>query len=157
MKRSLALGLLCVLALTGCTQTVPLTAADNAIDPACASVIVDISRNGPDVLGDGLGVRETDAQGTAAWGSPTGVILRCGVPEPLPTATLPCVEVDGIYWLADDSNSPDLVFTTYGRSPATEVIIDRDLITPAAALTELDGAVSLTEATRQCTEVTNTL
>jgi len=157
MKRSLALALLALTALTACTQTVPVEPAENATDKKCASVIVDISRDGPDVLGDGLEIRETDAQGTAAWGNPSGVILRCGVPEPLPTATLACVEVDGIYWLADDSNAPSLVFTTYGRSPATEVIIDRDVITPAAVLTELDGALSLTEQTRKCTKVTNTL
>ena len=157
MKRSLALALLALAALTACTQTVPVEPAENATDKKCASVIVDISRNGPEVLGDGLESRETDAQGTAAWGNPSGVILRCGVPEPLPTATLACSSVEGIDWLVDNSKAPIYVATSYGRSPAVEVVIDRDVISPAAALTGLADAVSLTEQTRKCTKVTNTL
>jgi hypothetical protein len=37
-----------------------------------------------------------------------------------------CVQVDGVDWIRDDSKDPNFAFTTYGRTPAVEVIIDSD-------------------------------
>ncbi|MBC7590851.1 MAG: DUF3515 family protein [Salinibacterium sp.] len=110
-----------LLLLAGCTPLVVLDAADDAADPACASMMVRL----PESVG-GLDSRETDAQATAAWGQPAHILLRCGVPSPAPTATLPCITVAGIDWLRDDTDDPNFVFTTYGRTPAVEVIIDSD-------------------------------
>ena len=138
--------------LAGCTQTVALEPADNAIDVGCAEIIVRL----PDTVSE-LEIRETNAQGTAAWGTPTAVILRCGVAEPAPTSTLPCVLVDDVYWLRDDTNAPSYVFTTYGRSPATEVIVNRDAVSPGVALYDLVGAVSFTTETGACTEIEDSL
>jgi len=128
----LALGLL----LCGCTPTVALEPATDAINPICASVVVRL----PDTVA-GLSARTTNAQGTGAWGSPTSVIVRCGVPSPAPTAALPCVTVEGIDWLRDDTGDPNFVFTTYGRDPAVEVIINGDAVSGLDALTDLALAV----------------
>jgi hypothetical protein len=141
-----------VVSLTGCTQTVALQPADNAIDPLCASVVVHL----PDPLVD-FEQRSTNAQGTSAWGTPTSVILRCGVPEPDPTSTLPCVSADGVDWLRDDTDEPTYVFTTYGRSPAVEVIVDRDAVSPGVALYDLADAIKFTEKVRECTDVEDSL
>jgi hypothetical protein len=128
--------------LTGCAPTVALQPAADAISPICASVIVHL----PDTV-DGQPSRVTDAQGTGAWGNPAAVILRCGVPVPAPTATLPCVTVDNIDWLRDDSKDPSFVFTTFGRDPAIEVIIDSRAVSGASALSDLSYAVSATPTT----------
>lgn len=140
-------------ALAGCTPTVALEPAADAVNPACAAVIVALRNY--DTLAD-LPARETNAQATAAWGSPAGIILRCGVPVPAPTATLPCFTVDGIDWLRDDSNDPNFVFTTYGRDPAVEVIIDDSAASALDALTELARPVSAIPATGECISPTDT-
>jgi hypothetical protein len=124
------------LTLTACSPTVPLQPADDAISPLCAAVSVRL----PDTVSQ-LARRTTNAQATAAWGEPTAVILRCGVPAPGPTASLPCVTVEGIDWLRDDTNDPSFVFTTYGRHPAVEVIINGTAASGLDALTDLSYAV----------------
>jgi hypothetical protein len=134
-----------VLALAGCAPTVTLKPAADATDPACAQVVVAL----PDTVA-GLAARETDAQGTGAWGQPASVILRCGVPSPPPTAA-ECVTVDGIDWIRDDTDDPNFAFTTYGRTPAVEVIIDSDGdpdvdddgVSGREALTDLSSAVGV--------------
>ncbi|MCY7413441.1 MAG: DUF3515 domain-containing protein [Salinibacterium sp.] len=123
--------------LAGCAPTVALEPADDAVNPACAEVIVRL----PDTVAE-LPRRSTNAQATGAWGEPTAVILRCGVPVPAPTAALACVTVDGVDWLRDDSNDPSFVFTTYGRNPAIEVIIDSNTVSGFGALNDLARAVS---------------
>ena len=153
MRKPLALALsLAAIALTGCTQIVALEPAENAIDPGCAEVVA----HAPEKVGE-LTRRETDAQGVLAYGDPTAVIVRCGVDEPGPTAALRCVETDGIHWLRDDTDAPNYVFTTYGRSPATEVIINRDVISPGLALLDLVSAVGGTEKVGQCTSIEDSL
>lgn len=142
-----------LLVLAGCTPIVALDAADDAANPACAPMMVRL----PDTVG-GLSARETDAQSTAAWGQPAFVLLRCGVPSPAPNATLTCTTVAGIDWLGDDSKDPNFVFTTYGRSPAVEVIIDSDGdpdvpddgVSGLDTLSDLAAAVSEIPATRGC-------
>jgi hypothetical protein len=138
--------------LSGCAATVALEPAAQATNAGCAEISVRL----PDTV-SGLAQRETNAQGTAAWGTPTAVILRCGVAEPVPTSTLPCVLVDEVYWLRDDTNAPNYVFTTYGRSPATEVIVNRDAVSPGAALFDLVGAVGVATPTGGCTEIEDSL
>jgi uncharacterized protein YceK len=149
---TILLATLVTVTLSGCATAVALEPAENAADRGCA----EISARLPETV-VGLEDRETNAQGTGAWGTPTAVILRCGVAEPVPTSTLPCVLVDNVYWLRDDTNAPSYVFTTYGRSPATEVIVDRNAASPGAALFDLVGAVSFTTETGQCTEIEDSL
>jgi hypothetical protein len=144
--RAVAL-LAAALTLGGCTQVVPFTPAEDATNPACADVIVHL----PETVA-GLEQRETDAQATSAWGAPADIRLRCGVPVPGPTATLPCVpdSVDGVDWLFDDSDDPVHIFITYGRDPAIEVIVNSETVSDRAALTDLASAVKLIPATRSC-------
>jgi hypothetical protein len=132
-----------VLLLTACAPTVTLEPAEDAGEVACAEVIVRL----PDSV-DGLAQRETDAQGTGAWGDPAAVLLRCGVPSPAPTSELRCITIGGVDWLLDDSGDPVLVATSYGREPAVEVIIEdrADQI----VLDELAGAVSRLPASGAC-------
>ncbi|WP_341954236.1 DUF3515 family protein [Salinibacterium sp. TMP30] len=147
--------------LAGCAATVPLEPADDAANPTCAEVIVRL----PDTVA-GLDLRETNAQGTGAWGEPANVLLRCGVAVPEPTAALACVTAptDGIDWLRDDSDAPNYVFTTYGRDPAVQVIIDSDgdpdvegdEVSGFDALTELAAAVSQITPDRFCVALSDT-
>lgn len=135
------------LVLAGCAQAVPFEPAPEAQDPDCASVVVRL----PDTVA-GLEQRDTNAQGTGAWGSPAAVLLRCGVEEPGPT-TDRCVSVDGVDWVIDESDAPRYLFTTYGRSPAIEVLVDNDVVSGTSAITDLSGAVSVLPAERACTSV----
>jgi Protein of unknown function (DUF3515) len=126
------------LLLTGCAQTVALEPADDAPNPVCADVSVRL----PELV-DAKEIRSTNAQATGAWGNPASIILRCGVPAPAPTAELPCVTVEGVDWLRDDTAAPNYVFTTYGRVPAVEVIVDGDAASGFAALVDLAPAVAM--------------
>lgn len=136
--------------LAGCATAVALEPADDAANPGCAEVIVRL----PDALGEQK-LRETNAQGTGAWGDPATVLLRCGVEVPGPT-TQQCVEVGGIDWIVDDADKPKFRFTTYGRTPATEVIVDYDKAS-ASALIDLVGAISPIPAENRCTDVSDVL
>lgn len=125
-----------------------MTPAADANDPDCAAVTVRL----PDTVA-GQERRWTDAQATGAWGAPaTTVLLRCGVPEPGPSA-LPCETVGGTDWIVDDSEAPNYRFTTYGTSPAVEVYLDGELVPGRTALDALASAVLLLPRTdRSCSE-----
>ncbi|MFM6971018.1 MAG: DUF3515 family protein [Rhodoluna sp.] len=145
MKIFKALALIALtLSMSSCAATVTLDAAPNANDPSCAEVIVRL----PDAVGD-LSKRVTNAQSTGAWGSPASVILRCGL-APVEASTLTCVTAKDIDWLVDDSAKPNYRFTTFGRSPATEVIVDSTAIAGVTALEALAGAIENIPATKRC-------
>lgn len=138
------------LALSGCSQAVPMDPAVDASSPDCAAVVVRL----PDAIAKDTEAeqpeRETNAQGTGAWGSPASVLLRCGVPAPGPT-TDRCVTVNGVDWVIDESDAPNYRFTTYGRTPAVEVLVDNDVVSGTTAITELSSAVSVIPAEGACT------
>jgi len=145
----LALGLLAPLllaSLTACAPTVPLTPAANATDPKCAEIIVRLPKSVVDQP-----LRETNAQATGAWGNPASVLLRCGVAQPAPSAT--CSTVNGIDWVVDVSGSPRYVYTTWGRSPATQVVVDTKLTQgqETIILDTLSNAVGSIPQTKACT------
>lgn len=150
MKRStgavLVFAPILVSMLAGCTPTVALTAAADATNPGCAEIIVRLPKTVANQA-----IRETDAQATAAWGSPTSVILHCGVTPPGPTTEV-CDSVSGIDWLRDASKAPIYVFTTYGRSPATEVIVDSKLTNGQGTiiLDELSNAIGSLPQKHKC-------
>ena len=100
----------------------------------------------------GLAERETNAQGTGAWGAPASVLLRCGVEPPGPT-TERCVSVDGVDWIIDETDAPRYLFTTYGRTPAVEVLVDNDVVSGSTAIADLSAAVSVIPAERECTNL----
>ncbi len=125
--------LVAAFALSGCAGTVALEPGPDSNAVACAEVMVRL----PDTVGSvGLDRRSTNAQSTAAWGDPAAVIYRCGLPEQGPS-DLPCFDVDGVDWLLDETNAPRYVFTTYGRTPVTEIIVDVTYIAGADAVREL--------------------
>lgn len=112
---------LLLLLLSACAPTVALKPAADATNPKCAEVIVRLPKSVADQE-----IRQTDAQATSAWGDPAAVILRCGVTPPGPTSTQ-CATVKGIDWLVNDTKKPVYTFTTYGRTPAVQVVVDSTL------------------------------
>jgi hypothetical protein len=149
--RTLAATAGALLLLSGCTAAVPMTAAPDAASADCAEVSVRL----PDAIDD-LERRDTDAQATGAWGSPSAVLLRCGVEVPGPS-TLPCFTVRDIDWLRDDTDAPTFVFTTFGRDPAVEVVIDSTESSGTAALVALANAVGTLPAESACTTAEDVL
>jgi hypothetical protein len=150
---ALALGAASVgVLLTGCSAAVALDPAPHANDPVCADVIVRL----PDTV-QNLTRRETNAQATGAWGDPAQVLLRCGVTVPT-ASTLPCVTVDGLDWLRDDSSAPNEVFTTYGRTPAIAVVVDQRKLSLGLVLSDLSGAIAFTKTNgHKCLSVKDSL
>ncbi|WP_084626995.1 DUF3515 domain-containing protein [Pseudoclavibacter soli] len=130
--------------LSGCSGTVSMTAAPDADDPACAEITVRL----PETLSE-LPKRKTNAQATGAWGDPAAVVLRCGVRVP-EVSDSTCVTVGDIDWLVDDTDAPTYRFTTYGRTPATEVLINSESASGNAALAELANIVARIPADKRC-------
>jgi uncharacterized protein YceK len=147
--RALPLGILSVataLVLSGCSGIVPMQSAADSNNPECANVTVRL----PDVVAD-LAQRETNAQATGAWGTPAAILLTCGVEVPGPS-TLPCVSINEVDWLEDDSQAPLYRYTSYGRTPAVEVIIDSEAVSGTTTLVDLGAAVSVLPKTGKCTD-----
>jgi hypothetical protein len=111
-----------------------LPAAPQAGDPACGSALAKVPST---VLGQARG--STSTGGTAVYGDPP-IVVRCGVP-PLGPTQLPCLSVNDVDWVIDESGDP-LVFTTFGRSPAIEVRIPASYpkTGDSAALVQLQAA-----------------
>ena len=135
------------LSLVGCAGQVPMTAAPEANNPECANVTVRL----PDTVAE-LPKRETNAQATGAWGSPAAVLLSCGVEVPGPSL-LPCVSINDVDWIEDDSEAPLYRYTTYGRTPAVEVVIDSDAVSGTTTLVDLGAAVSVLPSSSKCTDL----
>lgn len=99
--------------------------------------------------------RQTNSQATAVWGDPAQLVLRCGVTPP-PPSTDPCVSVNGVDWLAKEGEE-SWTLTTYGRTPATELVFDPNVIPSSTILATLSSAASKIPAQRTCTTVTKTV
>jgi hypothetical protein len=138
--------------LAGCAPTVSLDAAADSNAPGCAEISVRL----PDTVAD-KGKRETDAQATGAWGDPAAVILRCGVP-PIGATTKPCITVNGVDWvLMTDPAAKTIVYQTFGRTPATEVIIDHvSGVSDSSVLPEFASAISTVKQTQKCLSTLDT-
>jgi len=135
---------LCAPVLTGCAATVVITPADDANNPNCAEVIVRLPQETST-----LTKRSTNSQSTAAWGSPVAVTLRCGL-EPVMVSELPCVTAGGVDWIVDESGKPNYRFVSFGRNPATEIIIDSEKVSGATVLEDLGQAVQFTPSSKKC-------
>ena len=85
--------------LTACTPIADVEPAPDAANPDCATVMVSL----PSELA-GEQQRETDSQSSSAWGDPSKIILRCGVPVPGPT-TEQCATVNGIDWILQEDET----------------------------------------------------
>jgi hypothetical protein len=132
------------LLLTGCAPTVHLSPAEGANSVSCAELMVRLS----DKV-DGLMRRSTDAQSTAAWGEPAAVIFRCGLPA-VTVSKLKCVTEQDIDWLVDDSAAPSYRFITFGRNPASEVIVDSRTAVGVNVLDEIGATVAYQKTTARC-------
>jgi len=156
MSRRLRIAALLLLGtglLGGCSTTVHLEPADDAGNPACADVMVGLKN--ADSIAD-LDRRWTDAQATAAWGESGGdsaIFLRCGVTVPGPTAALQCATLEGVDWLVDDSETPYLRLTTYGRDPAVQLYIDSEAVSSNDVISNraLVGAITTIPVDGRCT------
>lgn len=122
--------------LAGCSAVVPLKPGPDANSPECANMMV---RLPSEILGQSR--RSVNAQSTGAWGNPVSIIVRCGIVSPGPS-TLPCLTVDGVDWLRDDTADPNFLFTTFGRTPATEVLVDSRQASGFRALSALAPAIN---------------
>lgn len=139
-----------VLALTGCASAVTLPPAEEASDPGCASVVVSLGETiGEQTLPEPLERRDTTGQGTAAFGDPSAVTLRCGMPEPAPS-TDRCITVGEVDWLEVATEGDVWTFVSYGRSPATEVVVDATVVSAVTALEGVSSAVARTERVGAC-------
>lgn len=142
-KRALAATAL-VAALSACSQSVVLESAPDANNPVCAEITVRL----PDAI-ETLTKRVTTAQATTAWGEPAAVLLRCGI-EPVELSSLRCVSIADVDWLVDESKAPSYRFITFGRIPATEVMIDSTKASGATVLDEIGGALDRGKVTKRC-------
>jgi hypothetical protein len=142
--RTAAVGVVAALALAGCAPTVSLDPAPDAANADCAAILVRL----PGAVA-GAERRDTDAQATAAWGSPASVILHCGVPVPGPT-TDRCISIDDVDWVEDASRAPVYTYTAYGRDPATQVTIDTTEVSGSTALVDVTAAVGVLPAQGAC-------
>lgn len=124
-----------LLVLTACSPTVTIEEAKDANNPACAPMMVAL----PDALSESKR-RTTSAQATAAWGDPAVAVLRCGVTVPGPT-TNKCVTVNGVDWVIKEDGTT-WTFTTYGRDPATELMITENKVPSDTALTAISAAAA---------------
>lgn len=146
----LAAGAAIAVALAGCASAVTLPPAEEASDPSCASVVVSLGQAiGDQSLPEPLERRDTTGQGTAAFGNPSAVTLRCGMPEPAPS-TERCITVGEVDWLEVATEEDVWTFVSYGRSPATEVVIDTTVVSAVTALEGVSSAVARTERVGAC-------
>lgn len=129
--------------LTACSPVADIEAAPDAGNPDCAEVMVAL----PAELA-GQEQRKTDSQASSAWGNPSKIILRCGVPVPGPT-TDECATVNGVDWILREDDST-WTATSYGREPAVEVIFDPEEVSSSTLLVQLENSVARIEPTRSC-------
>lgn len=141
------LGVAAVVLLAGCTQgggsgAVKAVPFDRADTPICQAV----SAHWPGTVG-GLEPRVTAVQtrGVAAWGDPP-VVARCGKQAPPPT-TDQCLDINGIDWVATPLDDGAMMFTTYGRDPALEVLVPAEHESPALLLPAFGEAAGQVEQT----------
>lgn len=153
-------GVAALAVLAGCAPAAQVEPGPHASDPLCGEVL----RATPAELG-GQDQRSTTSQSTRAWGDPP-IMLRCGVPVLGPT-TEHCVTVDSqagppVDWVMrepEDGEVDVLTLTTFGRSPAVEVIVPQEWggQDHSTILANLAPAVTLIPQTRECLEIDDEL
>ena len=94
--------------------------------------------------------RTTSSQGTEAWGDPNIAVVRCGVTPPGPT-TDQCVSVSSVDWISKASEEEDTwVFTSYGRTPAVEVLVNRKAESGNNVLAAISPALTAIKPEAKC-------
>ncbi len=133
--------------LASCASIASVDAAADAANPLCAEMMVVL----PEIVGDAER-RQTSSQATSAWGDPSQLVLRCGVEVPGPT-TDPCVSVNNVDWIAHEGENGIWTLTTYGRTPATEIVMDPQVIPSSTVLATLSDAASRIPAEKKCVSI----
>jgi hypothetical protein len=132
--------------LAGCSGASSSVApAPQATSAACTGLLTRLPAGVADQI------RVTDpAPGAAAWGDPR-ILLRCGLP-PSPPTTTPCIEVNGVDWLFDETGD-GFRLTTYGRRPAVQLDVPAGYgrSKANAAMVDLAPAVQALPVERRCT------
>lgn len=138
--------LLVATGLVGCATSAVVSPAASSASPGCAAIIVRLPRTVA-----GARIQRTNSQGTAAWGDPPSVVLRCGV-SPLGPTTLPCITVGGVDWIDLHPSARTRTFRTFGRQPATDVTLDSRAVDPAASLDAIAASIraALPVSGRRC-------
>ncbi|HRW18248.1 MAG TPA: DUF3515 family protein [Dermatophilaceae bacterium] len=127
------------------TPAVAVSLPAAADDPACQR----LSAVWPvQVLG--LPPRRVSVESPAvrAWGDPA-IVAICGYPAPAPS-TSGCLTVDGVDWVLQQ-RSDGVQATTYGRSPAMDVLVPTAYTTDQRVLPALSAvARTLPETGHRC-------
>ncbi|MDP9222233.1 MAG: DUF3515 domain-containing protein [Actinomycetota bacterium] len=135
LTATLAGALLLTLAV-GCSDQVTAKLPAGADDPACTQLGAALPKT---LLKQDRRATDPSSPALAAWGDPA-IILRCGVETPGPT-TDQCTTVNGIDWVARPLTD-GYDFTTYGRTPAIQVLVPKHYAPETFALTGLASAVA---------------
>ena len=125
-------------AVAGCSRHHDVTARlpINAADPGCARVAALLPKT---LLKQSRRPTQPSSPALAAWGDPA-IILRCGVQSP-GASTDHCETVNGIDWIVRSlSDGED--FTTFGRTPAVQVLVPSHYAPEEFALTGLSPAIA---------------
>ena len=130
--------------LTGCTNAVAMAPAPSANAAACAAAQVRL----PETVDTKFALRNTNAQSTAAWGDPEVALYHCGVAVPT-VSDLPCFSLSGVDWIRDDRGDR-IVYTTFGRSPAVQVVIDSTKTTNQVVQDVTDAVSTLPKDGHEC-------
>ncbi|MHB1473295.1 MAG: DUF3515 family protein [Dermatophilaceae bacterium] len=104
-------------ALAACSSSTDVAAPAGAGSAACRSVAAHWPKT---VGGQSLRATSSSSDAVRAWGNPA-IIARCGV-APIGPTTDQCLAVSGVDWVAHRLTD-GVRFTTYGRSPAIEVLV----------------------------------
>ena len=102
--------------LAGCSS-VDVTDPADAGSAACRAAAAHWPRT---VGGQTLRSTSSSSNAVRAWGDPP-VIARCGLP-PIGPTTDTCLDVSGVDWIAHQLTD-GVRFTTYGRTPAIEILV----------------------------------
>ncbi|MGT2426521.1 hypothetical protein [Amnibacterium kyonggiense] len=92
-------------------------------------------------------------------GDPVGATLTCGVLTPR-ISDINCVTFGSVDWLTQSRTIDGTqwnVYTTYGRSPGTQVLVDPQTLSTDAVLNDLaDPIEAATTVTAQCLSISST-
>lgn len=130
---------------TGCSSGVEVTPPPGATSAACQRM----SALWPQTVSNQQVVKSSsDSPAVHSWGDPA-IIARCGVTSSGPT-TQDCIDASGVDWVAQKL-SDGYRFTTFGRTPAIEVLVPsayapEPLVLPAFA----KAARSIPQGTHHC-------
>ena len=103
--------------LAACSSSVDVTDPAEAGSSACRSAAAHWPKT---VGGQPLRATSSSSDAVRAWGDPA-IIARCGL-APIGPTTDQCLVVSGVDWVAHQL-SDGVRFTTYGRSPAIEILV----------------------------------